>query len=86
MEGSNHSLIYGTIVPFVGKDDSTRYENISRRKQLMRNLKGKTGRTEKTKISLSTDTHKMEKMPGEQGIYFYKHNSVGRENLLPLKI
>jgi hypothetical protein len=49
MEGSNHSLIYGTFVPFFGKDDSTTYENISRMKQLMRNLKGKTGMTEKTK-------------------------------------
>jgi len=56
------------------------------RKQLMKNLKGKTGRIEKTKHSLSTDTHKSKKMLGEQGIYVYIHNSVWRENLLPLKI
>jgi hypothetical protein len=35
------------------------------RKHLMRNPKGKTGRTEKTKHSLSTDTHKRGKMLGE---------------------
>jgi len=52
----------------------------------MRNLKGKTGKTEKTKHCLSTDTHKTEKMLGERGLYVYKHNSVGRENLLPLRI
>jgi len=52
----------------------------------MKNLKGKTGRIEKTKHSLSTDTHKSKKMLGEQGIYVYIHNSVWRENLLPLKI
>jgi len=56
------------------------------RKELMRNLKGKTGKTEKTKHCLSTDTHKTEKMLGERGLYVYKHNSVGRENLLPLRI
>lgn len=39
------------------------------RKQLMRNLKGRTGRTEKTKHFLSTDKHKRENMLKEQGTY-----------------
>jgi hypothetical protein len=56
------------------------------RKRLMRNLKGMTGRTEKTKHFLSTDTHKKENMLNEQGIYVDTDNTVGTENLLPLKI
>jgi hypothetical protein len=53
------------------------------RKQLMRNLKGKTGRNEKTKHSLSTDTHKREKMLGEQGIYVYTQKCGERKSVPP---
>jgi len=51
----------------------------------MRNPKGKTGRSEKTKHSLSTDTHKREKMLGEQSIYVYKHTVWGQKICYPSK-
>jgi len=64
-------------------DDSTRYKNISQEETAHKKSKMKDWENWKTKHCLSTDTHKREKILGEQGIYVYKHNSVGREICYP---